>query len=731
MSPEAGRGRLAGRRRIAGWKPAPPGVELLWLLGVFAAAAMAQPEGWRRADVAEPPTQRPGAPGTRIGERYIDTLPKSEYARDPDETSWQTPAPGEPAVDVHPKGTFRVGEAGLERLVVIVAASGTERRVRDAELLLIDAEGETQWSQRAAWLGPTAQMRAVWLPVLAGGARLAARWGGREQAAAPAALAGGAPRARVEVAAPDEPHPNDHGWGLLPAWRVLVREGEPFEIAVGTAGGLAGELQITATLRGAPGVAELVEERVTLAGEAFAQTYVIPLEDTPVGEYGLQATVSLAGEELVRQGWEVQVCRAGEGARPFGARYADLRYPAPVHVNLAETLPWDVLWHGRDKRDVVIDFPGRWEKFTFWRGCCYVPCWALQNAWLTYEWLEAEPDHYGAIGCVEPLQDKECRFSTVRIVESSPARVIVHWRYALTDRMYQIIRGEWADEYFTFYPDAVGVRKLVAWFEGYGWHENQEFIFVNRPGRRPSEGVECGAVTLLSTRGDRAEAIWPQPRFSVDDWPDLIARVNVIDGAGPFQASRAGGSSYYSGVKVWADPPLEKPDIFNCYYHWPVTRGLRTVWLDDPRDFLRPTHSNLMNIVTDEDEEAGDHSVWRWLIGLAPKGERELREVAASWLQPGSVRSDELEAKGFDPNQRAYVLRAGRRVDRCTVTLTPQEGAPIINPALVIEDWGGSGRVEGPRGRRCEIGVERGGADLVVYLPGRFREETSFVVVRP
>ena len=57
------------------------------------------------------------------------------------------------------------------------------------------------------------------------------------------------------------------------------------------------------------------------------------------------------------------------------------------------------------------------------------------------------------------------------ILESSPARAVVHWRYAPCEtRNYagsfaDPITGwsDWVDEYWTVYPDGIAVRKQVLW----------------------------------------------------------------------------------------------------------------------------------------------------------------------------------------------------------------------------------------------------------------------------
>ena len=56
---------------------------------------------------------------------------------------------------------------------------------------------------------------------------------------------------------------------------------------------------------------------------------------------------------------------------------------------------------------------------------------------------------------------------------------------------------DWADEYWTVYPDGVAVRKQMLWSSHLddGPHEWQETIVINGPGQRPEVYIENGALT--------------------------------------------------------------------------------------------------------------------------------------------------------------------------------------------------------------------------------------------
>jgi hypothetical protein len=166
----------------------------------------------------------------------------------------------------------------------------------------------------------------------------------------------------------------------------------------------------------------------------------------------------------------------------FGAYYTHLKYDPE----------WDKNWRVDDHPDVVVRFEDGGHKFVFWRGTSYIPCWVTDNGiWYTNEFVERRGIHSeNTEGCVEPMSDKQCRFSHVRIIESNDARVVIHWRYAPIDVHYQHpfmddVTGwsDWVDEYYVIYPDATGVREITVRSGGLNkWVEFQEAIVVNQPG---------------------------------------------------------------------------------------------------------------------------------------------------------------------------------------------------------------------------------------------------------
>ncbi len=141
-------------------------------------------------------------------------------------------------------------------------------------------------------------------------------------------------------------------------------------------------------------------------------------------------------------------------------------------------------------------------RLVFWQGTNYIPAWVTENGkWYSDEFVET----WGA-GCpdgadCEPMSDKQNRYAHVRIIESTAARAVVHFRYGLCEVEHYICANidpytgwaDWADEYYTVYPDGVAVRKQVAWTSNFSdqhgkpGHEFQETMILNPPGTRPED----------------------------------------------------------------------------------------------------------------------------------------------------------------------------------------------------------------------------------------------------
>ena len=151
-----------------------------------------------------------------------------------------------------------------------------------------------------------------------------------------------------------------------------------------------------------------------------------------------------------------------------------------------------------DLRDVVVWLPNG-GRFVFWRGSSYIPFWAgLHNTAACFEWAEIISQPQGAVDCVEPLMDKELRYSRVEIVESTPARVHVRWSYQSTDFNYKVWGDEAIEDYY-FYPDGFGTRVVSLKADPKNDYELSEFIILSPQGAYPFEVLPDDPVDACST----------------------------------------------------------------------------------------------------------------------------------------------------------------------------------------------------------------------------------------
>lgn len=114
---------------------------------------------------------------------------------------------------------------------------------------------------------------------------------------------------------------------------------------------------------------------------------------------------------------------------------------------------WESAFRAGAYADVVVRFDNSDHKFVFWRASSYLPHWQTPSGtWYLQEVLPRSGDGTAA------MPDKFCQYSKVRIIEDTPARVVVHWRYA--PNFANVDHDAHVDEYYTIYPDGVCIRTI-------------------------------------------------------------------------------------------------------------------------------------------------------------------------------------------------------------------------------------------------------------------------------
>jgi hypothetical protein len=384
------------------------------------------------------------------------------------------------------------------------------------------------------------------------------------------------------------------------------------------------------------------------------------------------------------------------GAGPFGAFYASLKFEKS----------WDQPRRFGPDQDIVVRFEQSPMRLVFWQGTNFIPHWVTENGkWYTDEFVETyDRPLCPEGGDCEPMSDKQDRYSHVSILESSDARAVIHWRYADADSVSykgadaDPLTGwfDWIDEYWTVYPDGVAVRKQLLHSSHLddAPHEWQESIVVPGPGHRPEDDIEADAVTLKNMAGESYTYHWGAKTGALFEYPKVPAKLDKPPNANiqivhlkskenPFEVVWTHGVSFesYNDTKSFS--------MFPWWNHWPVAQISNSFRLAVAPD--RPSAASLSHIYWDPYEKTGDTETKLLLCGITSSDSPGVVALAKSWLSPPSITATGSDVTGqrYDPAQRAFVIerKANGAVGELTVMLAASAEDPIVNPALVIENW--------------------------------------------
>ncbi len=423
-----------------------------------------------------------------------------------------------------------------------------------------------------------------------------------------------------------------------------------------------------------------------------------------------------------------------KGPGPFGAYYTHLKYSPE----------WDKPWRVGDHPDVIVRFDNGGHKFVFWRGTSYIPCWVTDTEiWYTNEFVERRGHHSpNTEGCVEPMSDKQCRYSHVRIIESNDARVVVHWRYAPVDVDYEhpFIDGDngwfdWVDEYYVIYPDATGIRAITVHSNGLDkWIEFQEAIVVNQPGTLPDDNIELGAVSVANMQGQSKTYFWDEnggPEFDENPPKANIFKVNLKGELQPFALI---APPEKDGNLITSYEGHGRRSNFNWWDHWPVSQDA-----SDGRGATsaeRPSHSSLCHLAlpgnaTAEWKPYAEGRNWMtklMLHGMTGKKVEDLVPLAKSWINaPGiKIANNDFESRGYDKTQMAYFIfsKDPDKNSSLEFSIEASPESPVINPSFVVRNWGNRIPeliINGEKvksGEKFRFGIENSleGTDLILWI---------------
>ena len=393
----------------------------------------------------------------------------------------------------------------------------------------------------------------------------------------------------------------------------------------------------------------------------------------------------------------------------FGASYGRIPYYSEYE---------DVLRIG-NYPDVLVRFDLAPVKLMFVHHNTYIPIWVTENDKMM---SDQSVEINGINGWYEVMMDKQNRYSHVRVLENNDARVVVHWRYALCDRFYSIARpdevtewGDWTDEYFTIYPDAVAVRHWVYWTSTFGkmYLQFQETILKSQPGQRPEDILDVEALTLANMEGQTHTYSWENgipPYFPKPDGAN-IQLVNMKSKYKPFIIFEPGSRI---DKYIWGRSRSGRSHLPGG----PLTSGIPVISKGERRNSYEATA----------------------LYGMTNERVTALLPLAKSWIRPATLTSASsgFVNDGFDKFQRAYILNCSKsnKPSPLALELAGSKETPVVNPVFIIKNWGNQEvdvEIDGrqlKRGRDFRFGYRNSmeGTDLVVWIQHQSTQSVQIVL---
>jgi hypothetical protein len=330
------------------------------------------------------------------------------------------------------------------------------------------------------------------------------------------------------------------------------------------------------------------------------------------------------------------------------------------------------------------------------------------------------------------MQDRHCRFSHVRIIENTEARVVVHWRYAPVSAHNNTWRPDpktgwecWIDEYYYVYPDATAIRK-VSWKKGsLGYpRQFQETLALLHPGQTKSDLLEKVFTLVGDYEGNTGSQNFvedpkapPYGPFSWDQPHDYtIQQYGFKSIHKPFICFEPGNKMHLRNAA------LASYDRAGGCNHFPVGQARcdgRTTRMAD-----RPSHASSFPISDPVIHEKGDRYYWNGLYGMNDMDWATLTAFGRSWAYAPEtkVEGSGYISAGYDRSERCYRFEnSGDKPGPLRFKLKGSRDNPVYNPAFYISKWNADGAVvlvDGKEPEDCRTGIhhELDGTDLVIFL---------------
>ena len=263
------------------------------------------------------------------------------------------------------------------------------------------------------------------------------------------------------------------------------------------------------------------------------------------------------------------------------------------------------------------------------------------------------------------------------------------------------------------------------------------------PGKYPDDVIEKAGISLVNMSGDVKKYSWhdkdlkkemPEPKGA------NMSVVNLKSKYRPFFIVPPGPVKTVEGT--WDSPFFRTyaakmarggyrqdpvPSVYGWWDHWPVAQVPGDGrWVSVPD---RPSHFNLTTFVQWNDHEKTEKTRTRIMLqGMTDKAAGKLVPLARSWLQAPKMKitSDAYKGGTYDQSERAYLIEKtdSGNLTPCRLVLEASKDSPLLNPAIIIKNWGGqlstlstdSKTIK--HGKDFRQGIRKGafGEDLIVWI---------------
>jgi hypothetical protein len=402
-----------------------------------------------------------------------------------------------------------------------------------------------------------------------------------------------------------------------------------------------------------------------------------------------------------------------------------------THARLAYHDLWDNMWRVTDDADVIVKFDDRPTSIVYWRGTTHgVNLVTDKNYWMSdqsVELVHGEKDTRSLVSLAEHMSDKEARRSHVRVIENTEARVVVHWRYAVADVLYNLAGPRaFVDEVHTIYPDGILIRHVFYYDtlpEEDGREHYHDFQLLINPGDRPENMVDPRALTIANVKGRQEDIVFPvRPADSESALEDgNITLIHLKSNWKVFGVAQGGSLFAWSSAEEPSNPYHVNYDgrrfpFGGPWNHWPDSRIP-----SDGRFVTAYDRLASFALGSQAPQEFGTGSM---LYGFTEASSTEaLLPTARSWLTPPSTdRLKGLKGLGYNTDRRAYEFVASNST--MSFELSGSNKKPIVNPCFVIKSWGGDQRamlkIDSKNGSDVRQGIVHdvdGTRTMIVWVP--------------